>query len=205
MLWLQDSLRSPTWTDQAIRDSIATIAQAPEFRRDLGDSLIAKGLRWLFDHVARLFAFISDTPYGRVITVALVLVAIALIIVRLIIGIRAERMARKPLGFRNAGAGGTTHLANAERLAAAGDYTAAAHALFSSLLAAGASRGEFRVHPSKTTGDYVADLRRRHTEWLRPFQSFRRRYDRVIYGDMQCSAEDYQALRSDAQQMLARG
>lgn len=204
MLWLQDSVRSQTWTDQAIRDTIAVIAQAPEFRRDIGDSLISRGLRWLWQQITTFFDFVSGTPYGRVITFALVVLAVGLIVARLVIGVRADRLARRPLGIRKTGAGGATHLADAERLAAAGNYTAAAHALFSSLLVAGAARGEFRVHPSKTTGDYVADLRRQRAEWFRPFQSFRSRYDRVIYGDMQCSAEDYQALASDARQMLAR-
>lgn len=205
MLWLQDSVRSQTWTDQAIRDTIAAIAQAPEFRRDIGDSLIAKALRWLWRQLTAFFDFVSDTPYGRVITIILVVLAVGLIVARLVIGVRADHLARKPLGIRNAGAGGLTHLVDAERLAAAGNYTAAAHALFASLLVAGAARGEFRVHPSKTTGDYVADLRRHRADWFRPFQSFRSRYDRVIYGDMQCSAEDYHALASDARQMLARG
>lgn len=205
MLWLQDSVRSQTWTDQAIRDTIASIAQAPEYSRDVGQSLMSKGLRWFWQQILNFFDFVSHTEYGRAITIALVLVAVGLVIARLIIGVRADRLTRRPIGVRSAGVGGAIQISDAERLAASGNYTAAAHALFSSLLVAGAARGEFRVHPSKTTGDYVADLRRRRTDWLRPFQSFRSRYDRVIYGDMQCSAEDYQALMTDVRQMMARG
>ncbi|MBC8087785.1 MAG: DUF4129 domain-containing protein [Phycisphaerae bacterium] len=202
---MQDSLRTQTWGDQAIRDTIAAIAQAPEYSRDVGQSLMSRGLRWLWQQILNFFHFVSETQYGREITIALVVIAIALVIARVIIGVRADQLARRPINMRGAGAGGAIQITDAEQLAASGNYTAAAHALFSSLLAAGAARGEFRVHPSKTTGDYVADLRRRRTDWLRPFQSFRSRYDRVIYGDMQCSAEDYQALMSDVRQMMARG
>lgn len=202
---LQDSVRAQPWTDQAIRDTIAAIASLPEYRRDVGQSLISRGLQWLWQQVSRFFEFISGAEYGRAMTIALIVLALGLIVARVLIGVRADRLARTPLGHGHRKVGGSAQLADAERLAASGEYTAAAHALFASLLQAGAARGEFRLHPSKTTGDYVADLRKRGTGWLRPFQSFRSRYDRVMYGDMQCSAEDYHALMSDVRQMVAGG
>ena len=202
MLWLQDSVRSQTWTDQAVRDTIAAIARGPGYQRKLTDTLWNKAFRWVIEQVSRFIDFASDTPQGRVIVTVLALLAVALIVARIIIGVRADRMNGRIAGPRGAVVGRGIQIGDAERLAASGDYTAAAHALFASLLTAGAARGEFRVHPSKTTGDYVRELRRRKAGWARPFQSFRIRYDKVIYGDMQCSAEDYHALVTDVRQMM---
>lgn len=203
MLLLQDSARAATWSDQAVRDTIAQIARAPEYQRSLKDSLLSQVFRWIGDQISDFLRFVSNSSSGRVLVTVLVVLGIALIVARILIGIRAERLQGRITGPRNISAARTIQLADAERLAAMGDYTAAAHALFASLLMAGAARGEFRVHPSKTTGDYVSELRRRKASWLRPFQSFRSRYDRVIYGDVQCSADDYQALMTDVRQMMA--
>lgn len=214
MLWqLQDSInaqRSPNgqgllpWTDAAIRDTITAIAKQTGYQRELGQSAFNRVLRWLWDRFEEFLGALKGVPHGREIALVLLVLVILLIIARIVIGVRAEENAGRIGARGHAQAGRTVSLAEAERLAASGDFTAAAHVLFSALLMAGAARGEFRVHPSKTTGDYVRDLRRKRANWLSPFQSFRSRYDRVIYGEMLCKAEDYDALLSDARNMLAR-
>lgn len=195
-------LASGAWNDAAIRDTIAAITSTSEYQRELTTSLASRALRWFSDLLDALFTSVRGAPYGREITIAVVALLVALVIARIVLGVRAERAlvaARVP---RKATVADLSALADAERLAQAGDFTAAAHALFAALLRACAARGEVRLHPSKTTGDYARELRRRNTPSLRPFQSFRSRYDRVIYGDMQCSAGDYAALSSDARQLL---
>ena len=192
------------WSESALRDTIAEIARQSEYQRELTTSLAARALRWLGDLLDALFTSVRGAPYGREITIAVVGLLVALVVARIVIGVRAERAlvaARVP---RKATVADLTALADAERLAQAGEFTAAAHALFAALLRACAARGEIRLHPSKTTGDYARELRRRSMPSLRPFQSFRSRYDRVIYGDMQCSADDYAALATDARQLLGR-
>lgn len=200
---LPSTLKSQNWTDAAIRDTIAAIAQDPAYRRDITQSLWGKFARWVGEHLNRAFEALSGLPGGRIIVFALLAAVIALIVARIAIGIQAERASKSRRILRH-GDVATISLAEAERLAAAGDYTAAAHALFALLLIAGSAQGQFRVHASKTTGDYARELRRKSAQWLRPFQSFRSRYDRVIYGDMHCTAEDYGALLSDARAMLLR-
>ena len=190
------------WADAAVRDTIAAIAGQSEFQRELTTSIASRALRWVGDVLDALFTAVRGATYGREVTIAVVILLIGLVVARIVIGVRAERAlvaARVP---RKATVADLTALADAERLAQAGDFTAAAHALFGALLRACAARGEVRLHPSKTTGDYARELRRRNTPSLRPFQSFRSRYDRVIYGDMQCSAGDYAALSSDARALL---
>lgn len=191
------------WSDAAIRDTIAAIARTSEYQRELTTSLATRALRWLSDLADALFSSVRGAPYGREITIAVVGLLIALVVARVVMGVRAERALLAARVPRKATVADLSALADAERLAQAGDFTAAAHALFAALLRACAARGEVRLHPSKTTGDYARELRRRNTPSLRPFQSFRSRYDRVIYGDMQCSAGDYAALSTDARQLLA--
>lgn len=192
------------WSAAAVRDTIAAIARGEEYQRALTDSIWSRITRWIAERIADLVSSISGTPNGRLITIGLLVAVVVLVALRLAIGISAERSARRvPRGARASGAGAPL-LADAERLASAGDYTGAAHALFAALLAACAARGDVRLHASKTTGDYARELRRRNAPLLPPFQAFRGRYDRVIYGDLQCSADDYRALAQQARQLIDR-
>lgn len=192
------------WTDSAIRDTVAAIASERAYQRAITNSWGSKIVRWIVDLIGDLLSIIGSTPHGRLITQILLAVLVVLIIARIALGIGAERYARREFQPRGTGVRAAAMLAEAERLAAAGDYTGAAHVLFAALLATGAARGELRLHPSKTTGDYARELRRRNASWLQSFQLFRSRYDRVIYGDMLCSADDYHALAREAGSVLTR-
>ena len=88
--------------------------------------------------------------------------------------------------------------AEAENLAAAGDYMRAAHALYQAVLRRLADHERIRVHSSKTSGDYARDLRRRGSPLAAGFQAFGRRFDRVVFGAGVCTADDFAALRRDA-------
>ena len=154
------------------------------------------------DQFNRLLEAVGATAHGRTIALTLVVLAVGLILARLVLGVVAERKVGDAMPRRSADAHNAAQLSEAERLASNGDYTAAAHVLFALVLSTGSARGEFRFHPSKTSGDYAREIRRRATRWLQPFQAFRRRYDRVIYGNTGCSVDEYQALLNDVQVML---
>ena len=200
---VQQAASSP-WAESAIRDTVASIASNPDYQRALTTSIWDRVVRWILERLGDLFSAIGGTSYGRIITIAALVLVVSLILVRIAIGISAERRLRGDPRPGRATVSGTTMLSDAERLAASGDFTAAAHALFAALLAACAARGELRLHPSKTTGDYARDLRRRNAPSLRGFQSFRSRYDRVIYGDMQVSASEYATLAAEARALILR-
>ena len=87
---------------------------------------------------------------------------------------------------------------SAEALAAAGQFTDAAHVLYGATLALLATRGQIRLHVSKTNGDYARELRRRGAAAHGPFRRFGRRYDRIIYGTGTCDAAEYAALLEEA-------
>ncbi len=197
-------VQAAPWSADAVRDTIAAVVRHADYQRALTDSLWNRIGRWIVERIAELMVGVRGSPTGRVVTIALLVLAVALIVARLVIGMHADRAARHaPRPPRTSGAG-TAMFSDAERLAAAGDYTGAAHALFGALLSACAARGEIRLHSSKTTGDYARELRTRQSSSLRPFQLFRERYDRVIYGDLQCSALDYAALAREAQSLIMR-
>jgi hypothetical protein len=90
----------------------------------------------------------------------------------------------------------------AQQLAARGDYTAAAHALYSALLDACARQGELKLHPSKTAGDYVREVKRRSSPIFPSLREFARAYDFVIYGLGECDRERYERLLSIARPIV---
>jgi hypothetical protein len=91
----------------------------------------------------------------------------------------------------------------AQQLAARGDYTAAAHALYAALLDAGARQDQLKLHPSKTAGDYVREVRRRASPIFPTLRDFARAYDIVIYGLGECDRERYERLLSIARPIVA--
>jgi len=90
----------------------------------------------------------------------------------------------------------------AQQLAARGDYTAAAHALYAALLDAGARRKQLELHPSKTAGDYVREVRRRSSPIFPSLRDFARAYEIVIYGLGECDRDRYERLLSIARPIV---
>jgi hypothetical protein len=83
----------------------------------------------------------------------------------------------------------------AQQQAASGDFTSAAHSLYLALLTAIARRGLVRIHPSKTVGDYVRELRARSASVFTRFRDFARAYETVVYGTGVCDRERYETLQ----------
>jgi hypothetical protein len=92
----------------------------------------------------------------------------------------------------------------AEELSARGEFTEAAHALYAALLESAAHAGQIRLHPSKTAGDYVRELRNRSSSLFTLFREFARSYETVIYGIGVCDAERYHKLHALAGQAVGR-
>jgi hypothetical protein len=93
--------------------------------------------------------------------------------------------------------------AAAQMFAARGDYTAAAHALYAALLDAGARQHHIKLHPSKTAGDYVREVRRASSPIFPRFRDFARAYEIVIYGLGVCDRDRYERLLSIALPIVA--
>jgi hypothetical protein len=93
----------------------------------------------------------------------------------------------------------------AQELAARGEFTDAAHTLHRALLEALASRDAVRLHPAKTTGDYLRELRTRAAPLRAPFHEFSRAYDVVAFGLVPCDASRYARLNELARPLISSG
>ena len=92
--------------------------------------------------------------------------------------------------------------ATAQALAARGEFTAAAHSLYVALLESLAAREQVRLHPSKTIGDYLRELRARSSTVLPPVRDFARSYEMVAYGFRECDATRYERLHALAASVI---
>ena len=72
----------------------------------------------------------------------------------------------------------------------------AAHALWLALLDGLATREEVRLHPAKTIGDYLRELRARSSALLPTVRDFARLYEMVAYGFRECDEARYERLHA---------
>lgn len=188
------------WAVPAVHDTVAAIARQGAYQRSelrgLWDSL----LRMLERALDLLRDAAGDSPLTRRAMIVLLVVLGAIEVARIVVLLQA---ARRPGG----GVSGRVPLApdplvEARRLASAGRHTEAAHALFVALLERLAARGEVRLHPSKTSGDYARELARRDSPDRERFQAFRLRYDRIVYGAGRCEAAEFEELMGRAEPLL---
>lgn len=169
---------------------------------------------WVFDLVRRAWALVEPLLYVLRKSPALYWTVIALLAVVVIAVLaRAIHLWRQRHLFDAAalawessplGRAGRDPWSAAEELSAKGDFTEAAHALYAAILESAARAGQLRLHPSKTAGDYVRELRGRSSSLFTLFHDFARSYEMVIYGIGTCDAERYHKLHALAGQAVGR-
>lgn len=204
MLGLAASVDSLRWTPRAVHDTVAAIARQAAYHRSYTSSVYGRLIRWLTDLWTRILSPLYHLPKLRTIVLLLAGLFVVVLVVRMILSARAAGADERRARGAAAGEALPDPWRQADGLASAGQFTAAAHALYEALLARLSARGVVRLHPSKTAGDYARELGRRRAAEHPPFELFRRRYDRLIYGTGACSAEDYAALLQDARPLLER-
>lgn len=198
---LQDTL--PRWSAEAVRDTVAAIAQDPAFDRNVTVSLWQRFMDFIGELLVGLFRLLPSIRSLNFVIVVLAAALVALVLARIVLQARARREFWAG-ERRETGTGRRVDpWSEAERLAAGGSFLDAAHHLCAALLLAGARRGELSLHPAKTTGDYARELRRNGASSERAFSRFRARYDRVVYDAQSCSSDDYAALLAEARPLLA--
>jgi hypothetical protein len=194
-----------TWSRAAIHDTVAAIVRQPGYRRSLGTTLLDRVVGWIADVYNRLVEALGTVPHGRLVaTIAAVAVA-GLVVARIVYAARLRGVNAIPLVTGRGRTGRSSDpWREAEQLAAAGQFTEAAHALYRATVAMLATHGLVRRHDSKTSGDYARELRRRGSHAYAAFRRFGARYDRIIYGTGVCDEEGYGALLADARAVLDR-
>jgi hypothetical protein len=173
------------------------------YQRSLRESLLAEFLQWLWNWIHRISQAIASTPGAAPVARFTLYTAVALLVVA--VGYRVVRHYLETRGgtrLRFSGGVVADLWKDSERAAAQGNFTAAAHLLYAALLRRLVLRGTLRFHSSKTTGDYVRELRRTGGAVLVPFTTFVRAYEVVIYRDGTCDAERYTTLRALAEPIV---
>ena len=202
---LPSVLPTPAWSRAAIHDTVAAIVRQPAYRRSLGTTLLDRIFQWIGDVYRSLIDALGGVPHGRLVA-SLAAAAVALLVIaRVVYAARLRSMNSEdelPDVLSRSGRA-SDPWREAEALAASGQFTEAAHALYRATIAMLAASGSVRFHESKTSGDYARELRRRAVSAYTPFRRFGARYDRLIYGSGSCSAEDYSALLADARGVAA--
>lgn len=193
--------------EPAVRDAVARA-----FHGHTGAplSLRERLFAWLYEMWLRFWSWLGLGERSGAMPRPLQILVLAIVIAAVVAAIGRVwwvwRM--RPAGVSPAGLGGSRWgrgvdpWAEAQALAAAGDYTAAAHALYATLLEYAARGQQVRLHPSKTLGDYARELRSRQSRLAPGFRAFAGDYESVIYGDQQCDADRYGRLFALAAPML---
>lgn len=192
------------WPADAVHDTVAAVVRGPAFRRSLPSSLAERLMAWLGEWFERIFHLVGGRASSRVVALAFVATLVVLVVARLVLSARA-RDVEAVTSTR-----GRRHRAlddpwrEADRLMAERRFDEAAHALYRGVLASIAQREQLRLDPSKTSGDYARELRRRASPALPAFRAFARRFDRAVYGRGGCDATSLGALRELAEPFAPR-
>ena len=188
----------PTAPPTAVRDSFAVVFEQPAYDRSLRETLWSRLLAWFGEWFERLREAMSASP-AAYWTARALLVLVALAVVGRLAYVLWSRFAggeHARLGRMRAAAGGADPWASAQREAAAGRYTEAAHLLYQAILVVLAGRERLRLHPSKTVGDYARELRARSSSAFPGYREFARAYETVVYGLQHCDRERWERLQA---------
>ena len=196
--WVQG--QAQPWSPGAIQDSVAAIVRQSAYQRSVRATLLDRLLDWLGALIRRFFSGLSEIPHMKWIILGLAILVVLAIAARMWLGSEAEERRRRARPGAVQGSGDPW--AEADRVAATGDYTAAAHLLYRGVTERLAATAQLRLHPSKTSGDYARELRTRGSLAHAEFGRFGRRYDHVLFGTGTCDAETYTALREHARGVI---
>ncbi|HTE47414.1 MAG TPA: DUF4129 domain-containing protein [Gemmatimonadaceae bacterium] len=188
------------WTPAQIHDTIAKIAAQPRYSSGVGQSLLGRLLRYLWNRFNAFLSYIEGSVDARIVVIAAVVIVVALIVARVVVARRlAEDRRRRGLGIRATTGQRLDYWTVAAAEAANGQYANACHALYSAVLDTLVRDGVVKFHASKTSGDYARDLRRAGAPAFADFRAFARHFDRVIFGETHVGNAEYERLRESAE------
>jgi hypothetical protein len=193
--------------NSAIADTVAAVFRTRPFTENDSVSIGQLITGWIWNLIVRMFGFAAQHPAVGLVLRSAIGIALLLVLIRIAYGLvsRYSPSAEKRQRFN--ASSGTDWWATAQDLASHNDYTGAAHALYLALLGAAARRGLVSLHESKTTGDYLREVRRKPDATDLPrftssFTDFTRSYETVIYGIGTCDRERYVRLSTLAAGVL---
>jgi hypothetical protein len=177
-----------------VHDTVQAVLRDPVFQRSLRSSLADRMLVWLLQWYDRLMRALHQLPSARSIALGVVALLVLLVLARFVIATRARGDRVERPGRRRGALVADDPWHTAEALAAQGRYEEAAHALYRGVIVAVGRDERIRLDPSKTSGDYARELRRRGAASLTPFRTFTRRFDVAVYGHHACDGTAFAEL-----------
>jgi len=189
-------------TTTAARDTIAAVFAQRAYDRAIARSLWDRMWSYFWDQLSQMLNAISKSSATRPVAVMVLALLAVLAIVRIVIAIRSAEFDPSGSAARRFLRRRSDPWLEAQRLAGESRYTDAAHALYAALLEGVAQREDLRLHPSKTVGDYLRELRWRSSVLVPSFRDFARLYEVVVYGFGICDQERYERLYALASGML---
>lgn len=187
-----------------IHDTVAAIARGIDYRRSLRQSFLDRLFLWLAELISHLVRFLRNSPVSRPFGYTVLALIVLGVAARLLIAARARDESGGPLRKRTRAKSTEDPFVAAERFAAEGRFEEAAHALYRGVLLTLARSERLRLDPSKTSGDYARELRRRSAASYQPFRAFARRFDIAVFGHGGCDARLIDDLRALAQPLMTR-
>jgi hypothetical protein len=183
------------------------VFRAPDFSRSLRETLLDQIGQWLLAAVRWFSRAAGESPLLQYALWGGTLLLVGALVARAayVAAASARTGARRAALGERAGAESVDAWRAAQAEAAAGRYTEAAHLLYRALLETVSAHEQVRLHPSKTVGDYVRELRTRRSAAFAPFRDFARAYETVVYGARSADRQRYETLFALATPLVHRG
>ena len=192
------------------RDEAAQLAReelAKQVYRDAGPGLVERLVRWLLEQAGRLLdgaAGVSPGGYAGLVVV-LLLVAAAVVAVRLKIGPLGRRSSREEALFVGRTRTAAQHRAAADAHAAAGEWAEAVRERLRAVVRSLEERAVLDERPGRTADEAAAEAGRALPSCAAGLRAAAVLFDEVWYGGRPAGPESYAALRDlDAQVQATR-
>ena len=187
-----------------MHDTVQAVLRDPVFHRSLRRSIADRILVWLADWLNRLSKVVRELPSMRTLAMLFAAALVLFVVVRFLMAASAQRMEADRRSARRGTSAGTDPWQSADELLAMGNFEDAAHALYRGVVVSVASRERLRIDPSKTSGDYARELRRRSSSMLPSFVAFAHRFEALVYGHVPPDATAVAQLRELATPFRSR-
>jgi hypothetical protein len=194
---------SADWTTAAIHDTVAAIVRQGGYAQSAAQSLFGRFIAFVTRQLTALYRYFHNTPHARPIVIALVALIVLVVLIRIAVTSSAAEQRLRAERARAGRKASIDPLARAHELAASGQHTEAAHALYVAVIQRMAAHGWIRLHSSKTGGDYARELRVHGVPGHAAFRAFNARFDELIYGAGVCNADEFDELLRRASSLLA--
>ncbi len=192
------------------RDEAAQLAReelAKQVYRDAGPGLVERLVRWLLEQAGRLLdgaAGVSPGGYSGLVVV-LLLVAAAVVAVRLKVGPLGRRAAREEALFVGRTRTAAQHRAAADAHAAAGAWAEAVRERLRAVVRSLEERAVLDERAGRTADEAAAEAGRALPSCAVGLRAAAVLFDEIWYGGRPAGPESYAALRDlDAQVLAAR-